>query len=90
MPIRRLNLKLKVREQKLLNFGRSIFAEVNLIKTRDHERTDDVMIVNKALAFKDFITSNIVKECLSLFEPRSVALTQSVAAKFAEFVIMFA
>ena len=46
------------------------------------------MIVTKALTFKDFMT-NIVKECLSLFEPRSVALT-SVAAKFAEFVIMFA
>lgn len=81
--------KLKVREQKLLNFRRSIFAEANLIKTREHERTDDVLIVAKALTFKDFMTSNIVKECLSLFEPRSVALT-SVAAKFAEFVIMFA
>lgn len=78
--------KLKVREQKILNFRRSIFAEANLIKTRDHERTDDVKIVTKALTFKDLRTSNIVKECLSLFEPRSVALT-SVAAKF---VIMFA
>ena len=81
--------KLKVREQKLLNFRRSIFAEANLIKTQEHERKDDVKIVSKALTFKDFRTSNIVKECLSLFEARSVALT-SVAAKFAEFVIMFA
>ena len=81
--------KIKVREQKLLNFRRSIFAEANLIKTQEHERKDDVKIVTKALTFKDFRTSNIVKECLSLFEPRSVALT-SVAAKFAEFVIMFA
>ena len=80
--------KLKVREQKLLNFRRSIFAEANLIKTRERKRTDDVLIVDKALTFKDFMT-NIVKECLSLFEPRSVALT-SEAAKFAEFVIMFA
>lgn len=81
--------KLKVREQKLLNFRRSIFAEANLIKTQEHERKDDVKIVTKALTFKDFRTSNIVKECLSLFEARSVTLT-SVAAKFAEFVIMFA
>ena len=81
--------KIKVREQKLLNFRRSIFAEANLIKTQEHERKDDVKIVTKALTFKDFRTSNIVKECLSLFEARSVALT-SVAAKFAEFVIMFA
>ena len=81
--------KLKVREQKLLNFRRSIFAEANLIKTQDHERTDDVKNVTKALTFKDFRASNIVKECLSLFEPRNVALT-SAAAKFAEFVIMFA
>ena len=81
--------KLKVREQKLLNFRRSIFAEANLIKTQEHERKDDVKIVTKALTFKDFRTSNIVKECLSLFEARNVALT-SVAAKFAEFVIMFA
>ena len=81
--------KLKVREQKLLNFRRSIFAEANLIKTQEHERKDDVKIVTKALTFNDFRTSNIVKECLSLFEARSVALT-SVAAKFAEFVIMFA
>lgn len=81
--------KLKVREQKLLNFRRSIFAEANLIKTLEHERTDDVKIVTKVLTFKDFRTSNIVKECLSLFEPRNVALT-SAAAKFAEFVIMFA
>lgn len=81
--------KLKVREQKLLNFRRSIFAEANLIKTQEHERKDDVKIVTKALTFKDFRTSNIVKECPSLFEARSVALT-SVAAKFAEFVIMFA
>lgn len=81
--------KLRVREQKLLNFRRSIFAEANLIKTQEHERKDDVKIVTKALTFKDFRTFNIVKECLSLFEARSVALT-SVAAKFAEFVIMFA
>lgn len=81
--------KLKVREQKLLNFRRSIFAEANFLKTQEHERKDDVKIVTKALTFKDFRTSNIVKECLSLFEARSVALT-SVAAKFAEFVIMFA
>lgn len=81
--------EIKVREQKLLNFRRSIFAEANLIKTQEHERKDDVKIVTKALTFKDFRTSNIVKECLSLFEARSVALT-SVAAKFAEFVIMFA
>lgn len=81
--------EIKVREQKLLNFRRSIFAEANLIKTQEHERKDDVKIVTKALTFKDFRTSNIVKECPSLFEARSVALT-SVAAKFAEFVIMFA
>lgn len=81
--------EIKVREQKLLNFRRSIFAEANLIKTQEHERKDDVKIVTKALTFKDFRISNIVKECLSLFEARSVALT-SVATKFAEFVIMFA
>lgn len=80
--------KLKVREQYLY-IRRSIFAEANLIKTQEHKRKDDVKIVTKALTFKDFRTSNIVKECLSLFEARSVALT-SVAAKFAEFVIMFA
>ena len=81
--------EIKVREQKLLHFRRSIFAEANLIKTQEHERKDDVKIVTKALTFKDFRASNIVKECLSLFEPRNVALT-SAAAKFAEFVIMFA
>lgn len=85
----KVKYEIKVREQKLLNFRRSIFAEANLIKTQEHERKDDVKIVTKALTFKDFRTSNIVTECLSLFEARSVALT-SVAAKFAEFVIMFA
>ena len=38
--------KIKVREQKILNFRRSIFAEANLIKTLEHERTDDVKIEN--------------------------------------------
>ena len=59
--------KLKVREQKLLNFRRSIFAEANLIKTREHEREDDVMIVTKAFTFKDFMTLILLRNvCHSL------------------------